>query len=384
MRPPSTPSPGAQVVVELCLYVFLLRILAALVVVLDGSLPQQASTLGAVLLSCGLAVVATWTWRRTLPVVAAHPLLVAVDVAVSLLAVASAPDSAGVFVIALTTALLVGLVYDRVPAGLLGGCLVVGYLAVSRDLLGDRVASRATAMLLLVVAGRFVAERIERLSSQTTAATLALAQAQERARLAREMHDSVVKTMYGISMSAAVLADAPHVDPAVSSQLRGIADGAQAGAAEARALLSDLRADEPDRPLATVLRDYVETWAGEHGVAARFDANGVADLDGAARWELMMCVRETLDNVALHAGARHVAVSLDGDTRSVRVAVQDDGRGLDPERARADAVRRGRYGLQALHERMERVGGTTTVASPPGSGARVCFEVPQPTRRSRR
>jgi signal transduction histidine kinase len=375
-------APGRSVVAELCQYTFLLRLLTAIVVVLDGSLPDHLTARTAILVSSLYAVAATWTWRRTLHHVTAHPLFIAVDVAVSLWAVATAPDSVAVFVVALTTALLIGLVHERVPAALLGACLVVGYLGVSVEA-GAEVGgllAHVAALALLVVGGRILVERIGRIAAEATSVTLLLAQAEERSRLAREMHDSVVKTLHGLALSATALAQRPPAGEALRSRLLAVAGAAETGATEARALLADLRIDEPDRPLTVALRDVVHLWAERHSVRTTYDAEGIADLDGSARWELLMCVREALDNVAAHAAATTARVTLRGDTDSVVVVVADDGRGMDASGAQRDAVRRGHYGLRSLAERMERVGGTAEVASAPGAGTRVCLRVPQPRR----
>ncbi|MDX6205296.1 MAG: hypothetical protein QOF39_1353 [Frankiales bacterium] len=379
-----------EVVVELCQYVLLLRLVAAILVVFNGSLPHYAVTRWAVVASCIIAVLATLTWRRAIATVAAHPLVVVVDIAVSLWALNSAPTSAAILVIALTTALLIGLVYDRVAAALLGACLTGGYLVnqvpvhpgdgVSQ---GGRLVSQLAAMALLTVAGRVVAERIDRLSAQTESSMLLLAQAEERARLAREMHDSVVKTLHGLALSTLALADAPPPQPALRDRLLMVAEAAETGASEARSLLTDLRADEPDRPLAETLRGIVEDWSARYGVSASYDAQGVADLDGSGRWELVMATREALDNVAQHANASHVAVTLLGDRSSVSVVVADDGAGMDPDRERAAAIRRGHYGLQSMYERMDRVGGLASISGAADQGVTVRLTVPQPARGGR-
>ena len=98
---------------------------------------------------------------------------------------------------------------------------------------------------------------------------------------------------------------------------------------------------------------------------------------------ILRIVQESLANTARHAGADHVLVRVETGGNRLRVVVEDDGSGFDPEQATGQA---GAFGLQGMQERADHIGGDLQVRSAPGRGTTVTLELevgddPRPDRR---
>jgi signal transduction histidine kinase len=127
--------------------------------------------------------------------------------------------------------------------------------------------------------------------------------------------------------------------------------------------------------LVAALQGYCEEFEGEHGLAMTFRADedlGVVPIDRALC--LYRAAQEALGNVAKHAKARHVRVSVARDHDNVRLTVADDGCGFDLAEARG----RGGLGLISLDERVRLVGGQVTIRTGPQEGTEVRILVPLP------
>ena len=208
----------------------------------------------------------------------------------------------------------------------------------------------------------------------------AVASADERARLAREMHDSLGKTLHGIALAAEALPVWVERDPPTAVRYaNGLADAANQAAAEARSLLVRLRADEPDRPLAQVLADQCRTWSVETGIECVFKTHGAVDLSTDARYEALAIVSEALENVQRHAGAAGIGVPVGRRRGTVRIAVVDDGRGFVVPDGGVSPPNH--FGLTGMHERAAQAGAALSVTSVPGQGTRVVLDL-DPTKES--
>lgn len=209
------------------------------------------------------------------------------------------------------------------------------------------------------------------------AATWVTARTQERARLARDLHDSLAKTLAGIGLYArAVRQDADR--PARVDELAGeISAAADEATTQARAMIAGLR-ETASADLATAVRATVTAWSRSVPVTVHTDLRAVPEPGPDIRRELVAVLGEALANVGRHAGASRVRVELTGTGGALRLAVRDDGRGFavpaDPDRL----ARSGRYGLLGMMERLHGIGGELSVRSTPGLGTTVVAEVPVP------
>ena len=212
-------------------------------------------------------------------------------------------------------------------------------------------------------------------NAQRTERARELSVAAERARLARELHDSVTQTLFSLTLATeSAVALAGEADPKLVDQLEQVRGLAEAGLAEMRGLVETLRPVDVDADgLAAALRKRIELLGRVHDVRLSLHTRGPVRLqDRTVEREVLRIAGEALANALRHASARSVEVSLDtGDP--VRLVVADDGVGFDlPATLRHSH----RLGLTSMRERAEALGGTLEVVTAPGAGTRVELEVP--------
>jgi signal transduction histidine kinase len=203
----------------------------------------------------------------------------------------------------------------------------------------------------------------------------------ERQRLAHEIHDTLAQGFTSIvtQLEAAdqVLATAPHV---AREHLDRARRTARDSLGEARRTVEALRPQPLERAaLPEALRDVVDRWRAGHGepieVSVTVDGQpSVAPPDADAA--LLRVAQEALTNVARHAGATRVDLTLSYLEDLVLLDIADDGVGFTTDGMARDSVEAGGYGLLAMRERMLGVGGELVVESAPGDGTTVAARVP--------
>jgi signal transduction histidine kinase len=245
-------------------------------------------------------------------------------------------------------------------------------------------------------AGRGFTERDEEiLSLFATHAAIALTNArlyersrelsvlQERARLARDLHDAVTQKLFGIrahARAAAVLAAREPVDAErVRAEIEIASELGAEAHAELRAVIDGLAPpDLAAAGLAESLRRYAALAGRAHGIPVTVSAACVAGLSPAAEAALYRVAQEALHNALRHAAAAGVRLTLSRTARQVVLEVADDGRGFeggDTGASRAAAAPSGGLGLDSMRERAAAAGGTLTIRSGP-SGTVVRMTVP--------
>jgi signal transduction histidine kinase len=220
--------------------------------------------------------------------------------------------------------------------------------------------------------------RYVQLSVQMVESAQRSAAASERARLARELHDSVAKTLRGISFAALALPSSLRRHPALAEQLAStVSRGAEAAAREARELLYGLRLDDPDRAFDESVRLLCHRWSDASRISLNVSAAAV-EPPVAVRYELSRILHEALTNIERHAGARHVDVTLHrADAGMLELTVRDDGYGFPMPDDAGDLRSAGRFGIVGMSERARAVDGTLRVMSAPGQGTLVIVRVPE-------
>ncbi|MFF9198144.1 GAF domain-containing sensor histidine kinase [Streptomyces sp. NPDC014779] len=200
--------------------------------------------------------------------------------------------------------------------------------------------------------------------------------AEERSRLAHELHDAVSQKLFSLRLTAQAAAALVDRDPArAKGELQQVAALAAEAADELRAAVVELRPAALDEDgLVHTLRTQIQVLDRAHTARVTFDAAGVRALPAAQEEALLRVAQEALHNALRHSGAGLVTVAL---TRSgaggVRLAVTDDGKGFEPSTVRSA----GRHlGLVSMRDRAAGVGGTLTVTSAPGRGTTIEMEVP--------
>jgi signal transduction histidine kinase len=199
-----------------------------------------------------------------------------------------------------------------------------------------------------------------------------LAAADERNRLARDLHDSVKQQVFATIMQLGTARTLVEHDPQAARAHIVEAEGlAQQTGAELTLLIHELRpAALGERGLAEALRNYAADWSRQSRVAAEVRTEAAPILAPATQHALLRITQEALANVARHSGASAVAIDLCVEDSTITLTIADDGRGFDP-----DLVVRG-VGLASMRERAEALGGSLRVSGVAGGGASVVASVP--------
>jgi signal transduction histidine kinase len=202
---------------------------------------------------------------------------------------------------------------------------------------------------------------------------------EERARLARELHDAVSQKLFSIRVKARAAEVLVRRDPdRAAAEIGSVAALSGEAHAELRAVIDGLA--PPDLAaggLAGSLRSYAVLAGRTYGAEVRFHAAAQLPALGAQRETAVYRVaQEALHNALRHSGAATICVSLSATRRRVILDVEDNGRGFAAEAAS------GGLGLASMRERAAAVGGTLTVRSGPGEGTLVRLEAPAGAERS--
>jgi signal transduction histidine kinase len=198
------------------------------------------------------------------------------------------------------------------------------------------------------------------------------AQASERRRIAREMHDRIGHCLSIIHRQLELYRRYQDTHPVKADQKveaaqRAIVDSMT----NLRALTSDLYTKDPFKSLDTALVNYLDG-AGVEGVASRVRVNGDESwVSPDVLDETFMVLREAAHNALTHAEPTMVIVNVDISPIEIRAFVEDDGIGFAADRAHTGGV-----GILSMRERARLLGGTLAVRSRPGNGTLVEFSVP--------
>lgn len=201
-----------------------------------------------------------------------------------------------------------------------------------------------------------------------------LAVAEERNRLALDLHDSVKQQAFAASAQLG----------AARALLKTNLPAAEARLAEAENLMDGLRQELAHlilelRPpalaqkgLAVALREYVAEWSRQSGLLAETKIAGERSLPSETEQALFRIVQEALANIARHSRATHAEVSLSFEAQQTRLEIVDNGHGFDPQTMQAGV------GTRSMRERAQAVGGSFSLISSPNSGTTITVVIPHP------
>lgn len=236
---------------------------------------------------------------------------------------------------------------DRMLLGFLAlGAALVAFASLVGWLVGDDIAMREQA---------------------------AAAAANERDRIARELHDGVAKSVSILALEAATAAS--RLPEELRPELLRIQRLARLLSEEMRSIVTDVRTQGDARPLGEALRGVVQ----RHAPAELLIEGDLDRIGTLARFEVLRIVDEALTNAARHAGAHHMRARVAATRDRVTVEVEDDGRGIG-DLDLTTLPRSGRYGLLGIRERAEILHGSAQLAESPlgGTMVRVDFPIVQP------
>ncbi|MDI3298089.1 MAG: histidine kinase [Bacillota bacterium] len=214
--------------------------------------------------------------------------------------------------------------------------------------------------------------RIELLSRQFDA--VVAAQEQERARIARELHDEAGQSLTSLQYGLEFLRENVH-DPGLAARAAELGETARRTMNSLHDLAVDLRPPLlDDVGLEAAIREYAHDFARRYDLKIGVETRGLDGLSPSVQLLLFRVVQEALTNVARHARARHVRLLLVRDGDRVRGRVEDDGVGFEADAERAARAGARCLGLAGMHERIRMLGGELVVRSSPGQGTTVEWE----------
>jgi signal transduction histidine kinase len=203
--------------------------------------------------------------------------------------------------------------------------------------------------------------------------SLALA---ERARLSREIHDTLLQSLVGVALQVDVVSNElePEASPA-RARLVSIRRQVEQYIRDARQSIHDLRSPHLEsRDLATALREFGRSAVGTSNIRLTVTSSGArTEYPPRVENQLLRVGQEAITNAVRHAGASRIRVDLDGSAESVTLSVSDDGRGFDYEE---QLSQRDHYGLSTMRERAEELGGRLRITTGAGRGTTVTAVVP--------
>ncbi len=220
---------------------------------------------------------------------------------------------------------------------------------------------------LAVIAGAAVGT--SRLRQRLDALTLT----EERERIARDVHDSIIQDLFAVGLSIQALAS-QMTEAALARDLESVADRVDASITSLRALILDLRSDERSRSLNEIVRQMVGELAGPFGVDVHTEVNHRGFLPSSRLLEDILAIAsEGVSNALRHSGATQIKVKIDQVGETVVVSIADDGSGFDPRDVH-DGM-----GLANIESRVATRGGRLDITSHGDNG--TLLEAVMPIRR---
>ena len=207
------------------------------------------------------------------------------------------------------------------------------------------------------------------------------AEARERARIARELHDGLLQSVSAAELRVDLVrrkiskfseedaAELSRIQNALSAEVRGLR-------VLTRRMLAPIAVSVPN-DLPHTLEDLITRFEHDTGIAVRFESDFDTDIASGTRHELVRIVQEGLTNIRKHSGAKHVMVRLASMRGSVRLVIEDDGRGFSFSGRRSQReLEVMSAGPLIIRERVRALRGELNVVSMPGKGARLHVKVP--------
>ena len=202
----------------------------------------------------------------------------------------------------------------------------------------------------------------------------------ERARVARELHDTVIQSLIGIEMQIDVLRRRGNNDSQLPAELQRIQDLLRQEVLNLRELMQTMRPpDVGPHQFLDFIAQLVERFSRDTGVAARFVSElQEVTLPAATCRELARVVQEGLVNIRKHSGAQSAMVHFGSQSGSWKLVIDDDGKGFPfTGRFTLTELDEFRRGPTVIKERVRAVGGDMVLESSPGHGSKLEITIPQ-------
>ncbi|WP_239700732.1 ATP-binding protein [Massilia sp. 9096] len=198
---------------------------------------------------------------------------------------------------------------------------------------------------------------------------------QERARIAREIHDDLGGNLTAIKMALAMLSARLPDDAALTEKAEYLDDLVDRTIEAVHRISLDLRPSTLDLGIVAALEWQAREFEKRMGIACWFHSvDADLDLDPDHASALFRIFQEALTNIAKHAGATRVTVTLRRQRQHLTLTICDNGRGILP----SDRLKPQSFGLLGMSERARALGGTLTLSAAPGGGTMVVVEILSP------
>lgn len=317
-------------------------------------------------------------WDRIKNFVSRHPLVLSVDILLVVIAIGPEQGISPYFLYLGATAVLIGLLYDRQNRTILAALLVGSYALIPLILrtapatyslyeIAESCVSIVILVVLVLLGARLhslqqrVDTAVEIASRNTREATLG----EERSRIARELHDSTVKSLVGINLLSVTIQKQPQ-NAVKTAEL--IQSAAASAIAESRQLLSSLRQGDAAN-FDETLRSSMEEIEVVHSVEVRLSNEG-GQVPSDLQYNVRKIIEEAVTNSAVHSGTDYIDVAIHRDGDSLTARVSDYGTGF-----RYAHKKSGHIGIASMRERAAEIGGLLTLTSVPDKGTTVTLHV---------
>ena len=269
----------------------------------------------------------------------------------------------------------------RSNLGVLPHTVAYGWAAAGTTILYRQIGLAGFSMLLVPIVSAQVFLVLLARRTQQHESELRLAETEERRRIARDLHDTVVQTVAGTALTLSARAQAEPTessgnDEVLRDVMRESAEQLRSAARDLRTLIIQIA---PPTLMSGGLRAALQPLAQalmDAGTAVEFDLPGEPTVDATELELIFRVAQEALRNTLAHADARHISVSLREEGGQIRMSVADDGKGFNPvgvERRRQE----GHVGTRGIAEASARLGGTLTIDAAPGDGTSLSLVLPK-------
>jgi signal transduction histidine kinase len=203
---------------------------------------------------------------------------------------------------------------------------------------------------------------------------------EERGRIARDLHDTVLKTLHGLALEAHVLGRHSS-SPAAKEKAQYMVGVCQRSTQQIRDMIHELRSEGQEAGIASEMSRMVAEWSQATGIKAEFTASGEdRSLPLMASHNLRNVLSEAMENIRKHAHASQVSVSIELQAGEVRLEIADDGKGISyPPGEVYTLASKGKYGMLGMKERVEQIDGQFSIDTT--HGTRLLISVPLPAAR---
>ena len=200
---------------------------------------------------------------------------------------------------------------------------------------------------------------------------------EERNRIARDLHDTVLKTLQGLALEAHVLKRQAN-SPAAKTKAEYIEGVCQRSTQEIRDIIHELRNEAEAPGIAWQMSRMVTEWSKATGIRAEFAVSGNdRNMPLTTSLNLRNVLSEALENIRKHAAASHVSVSVELLPGEMRLEIADNGKGIGYSATEVyKLASKGKYGILGMKERVEQLNGQFSIDS--SRGTRLLISVPLP------